>query len=167
MEIEKKFLVQQLPADLTQYEVWKIEQGYLCTTKPVLRIRRKNQDYILTYKSPMPTDTELNIANETELSLTKEAFEHLKTKCDGLMIKKDRYLIPYKQWTIELDVFHGHCEGFCMAEVEFSSVEESQIFSPPSWFGKDVSGNYQYPNSYLSQGKNLPWQTNPAKGNRS
>lgn len=151
VEIEKKFLVDQLPADLTQYDVWKIEQCYLCTAGLTLRIRKKNQDYILTYKSHIPTEEALNVAKETELPLTKEAFEHLKKKCDGLCIEKDRYLIPYEQWVIELDVFHGHYEGFCLAEIEFSSVEESRSFQPPYWLGKDVSGDYQYSNSYLSR----------------
>lgn len=159
MEIEKKFLVDQLPEDLAQYEVWKIEQCYLCTIGQTLRIRRKNQDYILTYKSHMPTEETLNVAKETELPLTKEAFEHLRKKCDGLCIEKDRYRIPYEKWVIELDVFHGKYEGFHLAEVEFSSVEESQGFLPPFWFGQDVSGDYRYSNSYLSRGENLPWQT--------
>lgn len=153
MEIEKKFLVDQLPADLTQYDVWNIEQCYLCTAGLTLRIRKKNQDYILTYKSHRPTNEALNVAEETELPLTKEAFEHLKKKCDGLCITKDRYRIPYEQWIIELDVFHGQYEGFCLAEVEFSTVEESRKFKPPHWLGKDVSGDYRYSNSYLSQGE--------------
>lgn len=50
MEIEKKFLVRKLPENLTQYSVKHMEQGYLCTD-PVLRIRKSNDRYILTYKS--------------------------------------------------------------------------------------------------------------------
>ena len=49
MEIEKKFLVSDIP-DLSQaVKVFEIEQGYLCS-EPTVRIRRKNDDYILTYK---------------------------------------------------------------------------------------------------------------------
>ena len=50
MEIEKKYLVSSLPDGLQQYEAWEIEQCYLCI-RPVLRIRKKNEDYILTYKN--------------------------------------------------------------------------------------------------------------------
>lgn len=150
MEIEKKFLITQLPEDLTRYDVWEIEQCYLCTS-PTIRIRRKNDSYILTYKNHVPTEASLCVADEKELPLTAEAFEHLKEKCDGRPIIKTRYRIPYQQWIIELDVFHEDYEGFYLAEVEFSSLEESKTFQPPVWFGREVSGDYHYSNSYLSQ----------------
>ena len=52
MEIERKFLIkkEQLPKDLANYSFHKIEQGYLCTD-PVVRIRRQDDEYYLTYKS--------------------------------------------------------------------------------------------------------------------
>ena len=37
------------------------------------------------------------------------------------------------------------------AEVEFSSVEESQQFQPPEWFDEDVSLDVRYANHYLSK----------------
>ena len=150
MEIEKKFLVNELPVNLSKYEIWEIEQCYLCTA-PTIRIRKKNDSYILTYKNHVPSADALCVAEEIELPLTKKAFEHLKKKCDGRCIQKSRYRIPYEKWVIELDVFHGDYEGFHLAEVEFPSTEESKMFLPPSWFGKDVSGDYHYSNSYMSQ----------------
>ena len=51
MEIERKYLVKSLPDNLESYEQKKIAQGYLCTN-PVLRIRRSNDEYFLTYKGP-------------------------------------------------------------------------------------------------------------------
>ena len=52
MEIERKFLVKRenLPENLEQYPSKAIEQGYLCT-EPVVRIRKSNDNYYLTYKS--------------------------------------------------------------------------------------------------------------------
>ena len=52
MEIERKFLVDlsDLPFDPKDYPARKIEQAYLCTA-PVVRIRRDNDDFFLTYKS--------------------------------------------------------------------------------------------------------------------
>ena len=49
MEIERKYLPKYLPENLEQYKKKKIAQGYLCTN-PVVRIRRSNDDYYLTYK---------------------------------------------------------------------------------------------------------------------
>ena len=45
MEIERKFLVRQLPADLSSFQCLRIEQAYLCTN-PVIRIRpTREKDY--------------------------------------------------------------------------------------------------------------------------
>ena len=49
MEIERKFLVRELPKDISTHEHFRIEQGYLCR-KPVIRVRRFGNDYILTIK---------------------------------------------------------------------------------------------------------------------
>ena len=78
MEIERKYLIEkeQLPADLASYPFHKIEQGYLCTS-PVVRIRRQDDDYFLTYKSKG-----LMAREEYNLPLTQEAYEHLKSKAD-------------------------------------------------------------------------------------
>ena len=50
MEIERKFLVKKLPESLGQYKKREIEQAYLCND-PVVRVRRDNDKYYLTYKS--------------------------------------------------------------------------------------------------------------------
>lgn len=153
MEIEKKYLVTALPEKLEQYEKWEIEQFYLCDN-PTIRIRRKNDDYILTYKNhrqDIPANTPLCVADEVEMPLTKEAFLHLQKKADGICIRKTRYRIPYNEFIIELDVFHDYYDGLYLAEVEFPTAECSENFSPPNWFGKDVSGNINYTNSHLSK----------------
>ena len=50
MEIERKFLIRQLPEHLEQYPYLQIEQGYLCTN-PVVRIRKQDDSYFLTNTS--------------------------------------------------------------------------------------------------------------------
>lgn len=154
MEIEKKFTIRRLPEELERYPCICMEQGYLCT-RPVVRIRKANDEYILTYKSKTPINEEqygTKISNEVELPLTKEAFEHLKNKIDGRMIEKERYLIPLQEGQkIELDIFHGYLEGLVFAEVEFQSIEEAEAFLPPDWFLEDVSLDKRYNNSYLSK----------------
>ncbi len=142
MEIEKKFLIKDLP-DLSKYEYIDIEQGYL-STNPVIRIRKKNDKYVLTYKG-----SGLMVREEIEAALTKEAYYHLLEKIDGRPITKRRYLIPYESYTIELDVFSGHKEGLIMAEVEFPTVEEADSFTPPAWFGKEVTEDSRYHNSNM------------------
>ncbi len=146
MEIERKYLIHSLPERLEQYESKQIEQGYLCTN-PVVRIRRSNENYILTYKGEG-----LMVREEYNLPLTKEGYEHMRGKADGILIKKTRYLIPLTdRLTIELDVFSGELEGLLLAEVEFETEEEANSFIPPAWFGEDVTFSDKYHNSTLSK----------------
>lgn len=154
MEIEKKYTIKQMPPDLEKYPCIHMEQGYLCTG-PVVRIRRANEQFVLTYKAKTGADEEAlhtRVSHEVELPLTKEAFEHLKEKIDGRMIEKDRYVIPLDEaHKAELDVFHGYLEGLRFAEIEFESVEDATTFSIPDWMDEDVSIDYRYANSYLSK----------------
>lgn len=143
-EIERKYLVKQVPENLASYPFHEIEQGYLCT-EPVVRIRRQDEEYYLTYKSKG-----LMIREEYNLPLTKDAYFHLREKIDGRLISKRRYLIPLDPYTIELDVFHSPKDDLILAEVEFPSEEDVLTFTPPDWFGEDVTNSSLYHNSRLS-----------------
>lgn len=151
MEIEKKFLIQSLkdvPGDISDYKYHDLEQGYLCT-EPVVRVRKEDDTYYLTYKG-----SGMLVREEYNLPLTKESYEHLVKKADGIVIKKRRYLIRLENGlTCELDVFHGKYEGLLLAEVEFSSEEEANAFVPPSWFDTDVTYDSRYHNSNMSKAK--------------
>lgn len=164
MEIERKYLIENPPENYQAYPSSHIEQAYLCTS-PVVRIRREDDQYYLTYKGKG-----LLAREEYNLPLTKEAYRHLLPKADGIVLSKRRYRIPLAGTpasantsdeepspgcglTIELDIFEGEYSGLMLAEVEFSSVEEAGQFTPPDWFGKDVTFSGEYQNSKLSAGK--------------
>ncbi len=159
MEIERKFTLKHLPENLDSYPNHHIEQAYLCTS-PVVRIRKQDNEYILTYKGDGMMARE-----EHNLPLTEEAYYHLRKKADGNIISKRRYEIPllnpgfkegspvppedYKL-TIELDIFDAPFAPLVMAEVEFGSKEAAQSFLPPEWFDEEVTYNKEYHNSYMS-----------------
>lgn len=82
MEIERKYLIHKLPENLDTYPYKKIEQAYLCT-EPVVRIRKQNQEYFLTYKGKG-----LLVREEHNLPLTEAAYLHLKEKADGIVLPK-------------------------------------------------------------------------------
>ena len=154
MEIERKFLIKTAPADLEQYPHYEIEQGYLCTS-PVLRIRRKGDSYIFTYKS-----AGLMTREEIEVPLSEESYQHLLPKCDGNPITKTRYKIPEpnlsasgQPLTIEFDVFHGALEGLLLAEVEFASEEDAHAYSAPDWFTVEVTKTSTFHNSQISSAR--------------
>lgn len=154
MEIERKFKVIQVPNNLDQYKKKEIEQGYLCTN-PVVRIRKSNKKYILTYKSKLGMEEKKEevalTCEEVELPLSKDAYEHLKEKVDNHLITKTRYLIDLEDGlTAELDIFHDILEGLIFVEVEFPSEEVAASFVAPEWFGEDVSFDKRYKNNYLA-----------------
>ena len=165
MEIERKFLIKELPDNLSDYPHQSYVQGYLCT-EPVVRVRCEGDKYVLTYKG-----SGLMCRDEYNLPLSKEAFEKLIKKCDGIIIKKIRYKIPLcttpesdtsvsttcqaslsSGLIAELDIFGGVYAGLMMVEVEFKTVHAANLFTPPDWFGQEVTNDSNYHNSNLSKG---------------
>lgn len=147
MEIERKFKVKELPQNLSQYESKKIAQGYL-NVEPVVRVRRSNEKYYMTYKG-----SGMMVREEYNLPLTKEAYENLVKKIDGILIEKTRYVIPISEkLKAELDLFEGAMFPLQMVEVEFDSVEEANAFEAPEWFGEEVTNDVRYHNSNMAMG---------------
>ena len=149
MEIERKYLVGSLPENLDALPHVEIEQGYLCTS-PTLRIRRMGDSFILTVKEKMHSLTSAIVNREEEFFLSSESYARLRGKCEGIMVEKTRYRIPVGKYTAELDIFHGRHEGLLLVEVEFPSLEAANAFTPPAWFGQDVSNDPRYRNSWLA-----------------
>lgn len=150
MEIERKFLIsrENLPKDIEKYPFHMIEQAYLCMD-PVIRVRRQDEQFILTYKGKG-----MMVREEYNLPLTQNGYLHLLKKADGIQITKKRYLIPLEsRHIVELDEFYEEYEGLLIAEVEFASEEEANAFIKPDWFGEDVTFDQRYHNSYMSLGK--------------
>ena len=145
MEIERKYLIDTPPEDYRSWPFHQIEQAYLCTA-PTVRVRREDDTYYMTYKGGG-----LLAREEYNLPLTKEAYGHLLAKADGRILTKKRYLLPlHADLTVEMDVFEGAYEGLILAEVEFPTEEAALAFTPPEWFGRDVTFTGEYSNSRLA-----------------
>ncbi len=160
MEIERKFTIKYLPEHLSDYPNLHLEQGYL-NTQPVVRIRKQDDDYFLTYKG-----SGMLVREEYNLPLNAESYAHLKNKCDGNIISKRRFCIPLKNpeftdacpaelrpkhLTVELDIFEPPFAPLIMAEVEFPNLEAANAFIAPDWFQEDVTLNEEYHNSNMSR----------------
>ena len=105
-----------------------------------------NADTAATGDTEVPDTSPLTVKGEGflqreefELPLKKEQFKRLAAKSEGRSIAKDRYCIPYGNYTIELDIFAPPFDPLILAEVEFPSVEEANAFTPPEWFGVEVT----------------------------
>lgn len=152
VEIERKWKPDALPEAALSCPYTEIEQGYLCRS-PVVRVRKDGEAYYLTYKGEGLLKRE-----EYNLPLTKAAYETLIGKSEGRLIQKRRYRMPVvfgsslekRRYTAEIDVFSGELTGLFLVEVEFPSEEEACAFTAPSWFGREVTEDPAYSNSFLS-----------------
>ena len=70
-EIERKFLIKNLPENLENFTHYEIRQGYI-STDPTIRLRQQDDNYILTVKS-----AGLMKKEEYELDLTEDQFNRL------------------------------------------------------------------------------------------
>ncbi len=149
LEIERKYLIKNLPDNLSDFECHTLIQGYL-NTSPVVRVRKEDDSYYLTYKG-----SGLLAREEYNLPLDEHSFLHLIGKADGNVISKQRYKIPYavseKMFIIELDVFDAPFAPLVIAEVEFTDENEANAFIAPDWFDKEVTYDPEYHNSNLSK----------------
>lgn len=164
MEIERKFTVTKLPEHLESYPCHIIEQAYL-NTDPVVRIRKEDDSYYMTYKGKG-----LLAREEYNLLLNEASYYHLREKADGNVIRKRRYVIPIQapkfnmtyltslqesidqvSLSVELDVFAPPFAPLVIAEVEFPNQEMAEAFQPLDWFSQDVTNDPAYHNSNLSR----------------
>jgi len=144
-EIERKFLIDSLPEEIKE-ELKKsspeeIRQGYIALEEDgvEVRIRQKGDNFYQTIKSG-----EKGQRKEIEIEITQDQFEKLWETTQGKRIEKTRYYLPYGNHTIELDFYKGDNEGLILAEVEFSSQEARESFTPPGWFGREVTEDENY-----------------------
>ena len=164
MEIERKFTISKLPENLESYPCHIIEQAYL-NTDPVVRIRREDDTFYLTYKGKG-----LLAREEYNLPLNEHSYYHLREKADGNVISKKRYVIPIlnpqfnmtqlssadfsvdqASLSVELDIFEPPFAPLIIAEVEFPDKETAEAFLPLDWFSQDVTNDPAYHNSNLSK----------------
>jgi adenylate cyclase len=147
VEIERKFLVEQLPGGLDADPHADIEQGYVALDGEVeVRIRRYGDQAFLTVKSGGN-----RVRLEEEFEIDARRFRALWPLTEGRRIQKTRYLIPAGGGPrIELDVYHGRLAGLVTAEVEFDSPAAAAAFAPPQWLGPEVTEDPRYKNKRLA-----------------
>jgi adenylate cyclase len=148
MEIERKFLVDQVPPDLDAYPSSQIDQGYIAITEDRVEVRIRNYGghSFLTIKSGGG-----EVRLEEEFEIDERRFRALWPLTEGRRICKRRYRIPTEHGaTIELDVYEGALSGLVTAEVEFDSEDAAAAFTPPPWLGQDITDEPGYKNQRLA-----------------
>jgi adenylate cyclase len=147
-EIERKFLIKDLPIAILQSRHFRIAQGYLANEPGGrhVRLRKKAQTMSLTFKVGRATSRE-----EREVRLSEKQFKTLWPATAGRRLHKMRYEVPWRRLTIEIDIYHGRNKGLMVAEVEFPNQTSRRKFKPPSWFGREITGQKRYSNVRLAR----------------
>jgi CYTH domain-containing protein len=147
-EIERKFLVGDPPAFALESPSEEIDQGYLVSDgETEIRVRRKADRCFLTVKKGHG-----EIREETELELSDGQFEELWPLTAAWRVRKRRHRIDLPGGlTAEMDIYLEQLEGLLTVEVEFGSPAASRGFSPPDWFGREVTGQVGYSNQEMAR----------------
>lgn len=146
-EIERKFLVSVMP-ELGETEKAVVRQGYLTAPEDSteLRLRQKNDRFFLTLKG-----SGAMVRVERESEITAEQFNTFWPETEGRRVEKDRYIGKLPDGRVfELDVFRGDLAPLCLVEVEFETEAEAEGYSPPDWFGADVTADNRYKNKTMA-----------------
>lgn len=163
IEIERKWSVykEQIP-DLANCDKIEVEQGYFKDHDGKNRRLRKYTDKTGTVFYQMQKKTKLGAkrssgSEEETRYMSEGEFSILWPLTVGMRIFKTRYYIPHiikkggqdVELKIELDFFHTpennkhkKSKEIIMAEIEFTSKEQSDWFTRdiwPSWFKKDIT----------------------------
>ena len=157
MEIERKFLINNIDnLDLTKYKKKSIIQDYLYFDRlSCIRKRKIESNNEIKYTYTIKTDKTGISVNEIEKEIDEKTYNSLEKNDKYITINKDRYIIPYKNHKIELDIFKDKYEGIIFAEIEFESVEIANNFEFPKWFGKEVSSKITNSDMAFSNSKDV------------
>ena len=143
MEIERKFLIDKINFDLEMYKSKYIKQQYLY--KDIFTAIRKRliiQNNVSKYFYTIKTNKNGFSVNEIEKEITQDENDKLNNE-NNTEIIKTRYIIPYQNYKIELDIFDGEYKGLMFAEVEFKNETEAIEFEKniPEWFVIEISND--------------------------
>ncbi len=155
-EIERKFLVTSEAFKNEAFKRARIVQGFL-NSNPlrIVRIRVQGEHGFITIKGK-PNETGVS-RFEWERQISLAEAEELMHLCEPGIIEKTRFEVQNGEHIYEVDEFMGDNEGLIIAEIELSS--EDEVFSKPSWLGKEVTGEVKYYNSNLSKHPFKEWRS--------
>jgi adenylate cyclase len=146
VEIERKFLVEELPDDLEWLDERALRQGYLALDgRTEVRVRDDAGSWRLTVKHGGGLRRV-----EEDIEIDARRGEALWSLTEGRRLEKRRHRMNYRGALLEVDVFEGDLEGLIVAEVEFDDEAVATAFTPPPWFGSEVTDYDAYKNRALA-----------------
>ncbi len=147
-EIERKFLVEDVPPAPVLGPGARLRQGYLALDEQVeVRMRTAGGATVLTVKAGRGLQR-----TEVELPLPTGEAEDLWPHAEARSIDKVRHRVALPDGTVaEVDLYEGALAGLATVEVELPSLEAAAAFEPPPWFGREVTGEPGWSNAELAR----------------
>ena len=149
IELEKTYLVKQLPENLSDYPHKEIFDIYIPekVPHPVLRIRKKGDFFEITKKQQIHGD-DASEQEEHTIRLSKDEFETL-AQVVGKKVRKIRYDYPYNGTKAEIDVFQDDLAGLVLVDFEFKDNESKEAFRTPNFCSVDVTQDEMFAGGML------------------
>lgn len=150
-EIERKFLLRALPADVAQFPSAEIDQGYIPGIRVRERVRRVRDGETVTYYRTIKLGT--GVAKyEFEEPTTEAFFAAVWPLTEGHRVSKRRYRVPFEHHEWEVDEFLDRPD-LVLAEVELNHADERPL-PPPAIAAvivRDVTDEPSFSNYRLSR----------------
>ena len=151
LEIERKFLLRDLPPAVANARCVEIDQGYLPGNEIRERIRRvrgtHGTQFVRTLKAGVGIER-VEIEEET----TEQFFLAVWPLTRGCRVHKRRYDVADEQVVWEIDEFLDR-PGLWLAEIELERVD--QPVTPPEWLAphivREVTDEPEYTNHALAR----------------
>jgi adenylate cyclase len=150
IEIERKFILSEVPSVERLGRGIQIRQGYLAEEEGVeVRVRITSEHATLTVKA----GTGLS-RTEVDITISADQADTLWPHTAGRRIDKTRHRVlldgPLGH-VADVDVYAGSLAGLCVTEVEFSSEADAAAFTPPAWFGRELTAEPGWSNAALAR----------------
>lgn len=149
-EIERKFLLRGLPADLPPAPVCKIRQGYLPGEHLVERLRSEQADDRIRYFRTVKVGSGVDRV-ELEDEAGERLFRALWPFTKGRRVLKRRHRVAADGLTWEIDEFLDR--KLVVAEVELDDPDAVPV--PPPWLervvDREVTGEEAFDNQHLAR----------------
>jgi CYTH domain-containing protein len=155
IEIERKFILSDVPGIERLGPGTHIRQGYLTEDEPVeVRVRITDVASNLTVKAGAGLSR-----TEVDIAISVDDAEALWPHTVGRRVDKTRHRVTLGvtldggsiHHVAEVDIYSGTLAGLHVAEVEFTSETDAGSFNPPDWFGPELTGDPAWSNAALAR----------------
>jgi len=133
IELEKTYLIKSLPENLEDYPHKELIDYYLPVDAdhPKLRLRKRG-DILEITKKTLLQEWDCSQQKEETIILSLEEYQALG-QLPSKKIHKVRYYVPYKEYTVEFDVFQWDLKWLILADIEFPDQQSQQQFTMPDF----------------------------------